>query len=61
MFKGLAGRLASRARLGVELLRLLRSRRALWLVPLVLLLLAAGMLLLVASQPVTAPFVYTLF
>jgi hypothetical protein len=59
--RNLASRLRSRAGLLAELARFLWKRSNLWLLPLVLLLLIIGGLLMIANQPVVAPFVYTLF
>lgn len=39
----------------------MKRRKALWLAPLILLLLAFGLLLYVAATPAAAPFIYTLF
>jgi hypothetical protein len=44
-----------------ELWAFLRSRKKLWLLPLILMLLALGGLLIAAQGSVIAPFIYTLF
>lgn len=44
-----------------ELWAFLRSRKKLWMLPLVLVLVVLGGLLLVAQGSVFAPFIYTLF
>jgi hypothetical protein len=44
-----------------ELWTFLRIRRKLWLLPIILLLLAAGGLLVLAEGAAVAPFIYTLF
>jgi hypothetical protein len=44
-----------------ELLQFLRSRKKLWLVPVVLTMLLLGGALLLAQGSVVAPFIYTLF
>ena len=50
-------------RLGIvgEIGSFLKERKAWWLVPLVLVLVAAAFMFFVASQPAVTPFVYTLF
>jgi hypothetical protein len=45
----------------VELWAFLRSRRKLWLVPMVIVMLLLGGLLILAQGSVVAPFIYTLF
>lgn len=44
-----------------ELWEYMKQRKALWIAPLLLTLLFLGALLFLASTPVTAPFIYTLF
>ena len=44
-----------------ELLQFLKSRKKLWLLPLVLTLVLLGGALLLAQGSVVAPFIYTLF
>lgn len=44
-----------------ELLTFLRSRKKLWLLPLVFLIVLIGGLLVLAQGSVLAPFIYTLF
>lgn len=44
-----------------ELWAFMRVRRKLWLLPLVLLLLAVGMVIALAQGSALAPFIYTLF
>ena len=44
-----------------QLLAFVKKRKALWIVPLVLLLLSLGLLLYLATSPAAAPFIYTLF
>ncbi len=44
-----------------ELWKYMKKRKALWIAPLLLALLLLGALLFLASSPVAAPFVYTLF
>lgn len=44
-----------------QLLAFVKKRKALWLVPLILLLLSLGLLLYLAASPAAAPFIYTLF
>lgn len=44
-----------------ELFRFLRSRKKLWLLPLVLAMLVLGGLLVLAQGSAIAPFIYTLF
>ena len=39
----------------------LKSRRKLWLVPIMLMMLLIGLLLVFAQSSVVAPFIYTLF
>jgi hypothetical protein len=45
----------------LELLSFLKSRKKLWLAPLIFILLIFGGLLIVSQGTVVAPFVYTLF
>ena len=45
----------------LELLRFLRVRKKLWLLPLVLLMVLFGGVLLMAQGSLLAPFIYTLF
>lgn len=44
-----------------ELWVFLRTRKKLWLLPIILLMMAIGALLIVAQGSVVAPFIYTLF
>ena len=44
-----------------ELWDFLRSRKKLWLAPLILIMLVLGGLLILAQGSVVAPFIYTLF
>ena len=44
-----------------ELGRFLRQQRAYWLIPILLVLIAVGFLLILASSSAVAPFIYTLF
>lgn len=45
----------------IELLSFLKSRRKLWLAPIVFVMLTLGGLLILAEGSVVAPFIYTLF
>jgi hypothetical protein len=45
----------------IEILRFLKSRRKLWLVPIVLAMLVFGGLLILGQGSVFAPFIYTLY
>jgi hypothetical protein len=44
-----------------ELWDFLKSRKKLWLLPLILMMVAIGGLLILAKGSVVAPFIYTLF
>ncbi len=44
-----------------ELWDFLRVRKKWWLLPIILLLLLLGVLIFLTSNPVTSPFIYTLF
>ena len=44
-----------------ELWRFLRTRKKLWLLPLIMVMMAMGGLLILAQGSVIAPFIYTLF
>lgn len=44
-----------------ELWRFLRSRKKLWLLPIILMMLVLGGLLVLAQGSAIAPFIYTLF
>ena len=44
-----------------ELLTFLRTRKKLWLLPLILVIVLIGSLLILAQGSVLAPFIYTLF
>lgn len=44
-----------------ELWKFLRTRKKLWLVPLIIVMLVIGGLLILAQGSVVAPFIYTLF
>ena len=44
-----------------ELFQFLKSRRKVWLLPIVLIMLVLGGLLILAQGSVLAPFIYTLF
>lgn len=45
----------------IELLSFLKSRRKLWLAPILFVMLILGGLLILAEGSVVAPFIYTLF
>ena len=45
----------------IELLTFLRTRKKLWLTPIVIVMLVLGGLLIFAQGSVVAPFIYTLF
>lgn len=45
----------------VEMWRFLQSRKKLWLLPIILVMVTLGGLLLLAQGSVLAPFIYTLF
>ena len=51
------------ARIGIwgELLAFLWKRRLFWLLPMVIVLTLFVLLIILSSNPVTAPFIYTLF
>ncbi|HEV2827372.1 MAG TPA: DUF5989 family protein [Pyrinomonadaceae bacterium] len=44
-----------------EIWELLRTRKKLWLLPIVIVLLLFGMLLIFAQSSALAPFIYTIF
>jgi hypothetical protein len=44
-----------------DLLRFLRVRKKLWLLPLILVALAISVLLILAKGSILAPFIYTIF
>jgi len=44
-----------------ELWKFLRTRKKLWLLPIIIVMFAFGGLLLVASNSLIAPFIYTIF
>jgi hypothetical protein len=44
-----------------ELFKFLSSRKKLWLLPIIIVMLLLGALLLLAQSSVFAPFIYTLF
>jgi hypothetical protein len=44
-----------------ELWAFLRSRKKLWLAPIIIVMVVLGMLLVLAQGSVVAPFIYTLF
>lgn len=45
-----------------ELLKFLKARKKLWLLPIIIVMLAlGGLLILAAKSSVVAPFIYTLF
>ncbi|MDB4920674.1 DUF5989 family protein [Mucilaginibacter sp.] len=44
-----------------ELLLFLKTRKKFWLIPLVVILLLLSILIVLASVPALAPFIYTLF
>jgi hypothetical protein len=50
-------------RLGIlgELLQFLWKRKLYWLLPMVIVLVVIGALLILGSNPVTAPFIYSMF
>ena len=45
----------------IELMKFLKSRKKLWLAPLMLLLIMIGSLLIAAEGSILAPFIYTIF
>jgi hypothetical protein len=45
----------------LEMLQFLKSRKKLWLLPIILLMLVVGGLLVLAQGSAVAPFIYTLF
>jgi len=45
----------------IEILKFLKSRKKLWLAPIIFLLISMGGLLIYAQGSVFAPFIYTLF
>ena len=45
----------------LEILRLLKSKRKLWLAPIIFVIVVIGGLLILAQGSVMAPFIYTLF
>ena len=45
----------------VELFQFLRSRRKVWLLPVIVIMVALGGLMVLAQGSVLAPFIYTLF
>jgi hypothetical protein len=45
----------------LEMWAFMKERRKLWLLPLVLLMLALGVLLVLTESSVVAPFIYSLF
>lgn len=51
------------ARMGVlgELMQFLWERKLYWMIPMVVVLLVFGALIVLGSNPVTQPFIYTLF
>jgi hypothetical protein len=51
----------SKTRVLTELWTLMRTRRKMWLVPVVVFLVLVGVLLVMASGSALAPFIYTLF
>ncbi len=55
--------LTLRAHLGIfaELLQFLWRRKLYWLIPMVVMLAVFALLILLAGNPGTAPFIYTLF
>lgn len=44
-----------------ELLTFLRQRKKLWLLPIILIMLFLGLLIVLTSGSVVAPFIYTIF
>lgn len=44
-----------------ELWAFLRTRKKLWLAPIIIMMVILGMLMIVAQSSVVAPFIYTLF
>lgn len=44
-----------------EMWRFMRSRKKLWLAPIIIVALLLGLLLILAEGSVVAPFIYTLF
>ena len=51
------------ARLGIlgELLQFLWKRKLYWLLPMIVVLVIVGVLIVLGSNPVTSPFIYSLF
>jgi Family of unknown function (DUF5989) len=51
------------ARMGIlgELLSFLWKRKLYWLIPMILLLIVFAVFIILQSNPVTAPFIYSLF
>lgn len=51
------------ARMGIvgELLQFLWERKLYWLIPMILVLIIFGAIIVLGSNPSTAPFIYTLF
>jgi len=45
----------------IELFKFLKSRKKLWLAPVMVLLIMIGALLIVAEGSILAPFIYTIF
>jgi hypothetical protein len=52
---------AAKAEVFRDLLRFLWREKLWWMIPMVLVLLAAGLLVVVAQSSAVAPFIYTLF
>ena len=47
--------------LALEIIRFLRHRKKIWLLPIIIILLLFGSILMIAQNSVVAPFIYTLF
>jgi hypothetical protein len=61
LIRDLLQKIQNRAGILREIVSFLKERKAYWLVPLVLVLVAAAFLFFIATQPAVTPFVYTLF
>ena len=59
--KSLRATFAGRFRIGANLLRFFWQQKLWWMVPLVGIVLLAGLLFLVGQQSVITPFIYVLF
>jgi len=61
MKKPLPATVLGRFRIGVDLLRFFWQQRLWWMIPMVGIVLLAGLLFLVGQQSTIAPFIYMLF